>query len=142
MSIARSERGSVITEVAASFLLFCTVVFGGIDLARLVWTSVTLQHAVADSVRFGTLLRPLDPTVRAQQMRSRIQAWSPVPLQSNDIDICVLDNTGNCSAVRNAGQANQHVRVEVNFNLRGAFLPFGKRVQVVANARNQPFQGT
>lgn len=85
-------RGSAIAETALAIPLLLLLVFGTVDLGRVLFGHLTLQHAVREAGRFAVTGRVLTGTSgRHPRLDSVIQTavfWSaPFPLTAGDVQI-------------------------------------------------------
>lgn len=69
-SLARPRRGQAIVEFALILPIFLLIVFGTLDLGRIVFLKAVLENAVREGARAGMVTQPFSETV----VRNRVTA--------------------------------------------------------------------
>jgi Flp pilus assembly protein TadG len=142
------RRGLSIVETALAIPIFVLVLFGIVDVGRVLFAHMTLQHAVREAGRFAVTGR-ISPGTGGSHPRldSIIQVVvddsAPFPLTSSDVQV---SSAGGGSG--SAGGPGDRVTIAVSYPVRlltpliGVFFPNGAFVVDVATTfRNEPFPG-
>jgi Flp pilus assembly protein TadG len=69
-SLARPRRGQALIEFALILPIFLMIVFGTLDIGRIVFLKAELENAVREGARVGLVSQPFSQTA----VRDRIQA--------------------------------------------------------------------
>jgi Flp pilus assembly protein TadG len=112
----RCQRGAAAVELAVVFALFCTALFGAMEMGRLLWT----WNAAVEATRLGARMAAVcdidDPDIKAR-MRQRLPALS----NSN----IVIDYLNPPNAVNSCTSANcKAVQVRLTGFVHQTIIPF------------------
>ncbi len=144
----RRRRGLSIVETALAIPIFLLLVFGIVDIGRVLFAHMTLQHAVREGGRFAVTGRSSPGTGGSHpRLDSIIQVVvddsAPFRLTTSDV---LISSVGGGSG--SAGGPGDRVTIAVIYPVRlltpliGAFFRNGAFVVDVATTfRNEPFPG-
>ena len=140
------RRGLSIVETAIALPLFALLLFGIVDVGRVLFAHMTLQHAVREGGRFAVTGRVIPGTSGAHpRVDSIIQVvlMDSLPIPLTPADVLISSASGGSGS---AGGPGDVVRIAVTYPidlltpLIGVFFPDGRFVVDVATTfRNEPF---
>jgi hypothetical protein len=149
VSVARTRRrGLSIVETALAIPIFLLLIFGIVDIGRVLFAHMTLQHAVREAGRFAVTGRTSPGTGGSHpRLDSIIQVVVddsvPFPLTTSDVHV---SSVGGGSG--SPGGPGDRVTIAVSYPVHlltpliGAFFRDGAFVVDVATTfRNEPFPG-
>lgn len=145
----RGARGLTIVETALAIPIFLFLVFGIIDIGRVLFAHMTFQHAVREAGRFAVTGRTLPGSGGATPRRDSIARMvvnhcNPFPLRPADVVI-----SSQSGGQGSAGGPGDRVTISVTYRVElltpligQCFPPDGAFVVNVATTfRNEPFPG-
>jgi Flp pilus assembly protein TadG len=143
------RRGLSIVETALALPIFLLLIFGIVDIGRVLFAHMTLQHAVREAGRFAVTGRTSPGTGGSHpRLDSIVQIVVddsvPFPLTTSDVHV---SSAGGGSG--SAGGPGDRVTIEVLYRVHlltpliGAFFPPDGTfaVDVSTTFRNEPFPG-
>lgn len=144
-----SQTGATIIEAAIITPVFFLIILGVVDLARLSYTQTTLQYALSQTSRWGSLRQGSGGATREELIMNHIKKSAGefgVKVEDSDIYLCAKDLLQHFTlpleicrweAPDNAGKPEQYVKMMVNAKFTS--LIFGQvTVQAATISRNEP----
>jgi hypothetical protein len=147
--LSRVRRGVSLVETALAIPLLLLLVFGTVDLGRILFGHLTLQHAVREAGRFAVTGRTLagsrgDHPRLDSILKVVVQDALPFELPADDIHVSSLNG-----GAGSAGGPGDVVTIKVDYPIHlltpmiGQFFDRGTFVVHVASTfRNEFFPGT
>jgi hypothetical protein len=154
LSLFRRQTGQAVVEFTLAFLIFFCAFMAIVEFSHLLYSKVTLQHALGTAGRYmvtGKIEKdgsgnniPRDEMIHSVFCANVIATGLPCPDIGPDFEFACLDNGGVCSSP--GGGPNQTVVVTVKL-VKPAMTPFfsqffpagGVPFELSTTWRNEPF---
>lgn len=142
-------RGALLVEAALVLPAFLLLLFATLDLARLYFTQISLQHALREGGRFGVTGRRLPDPLNPLSLQSRVASIQSTVLHAavgvalQPEDVTIVSVKGGAGSAGGPGDTfTLSMSYEFNFvtPLIGGFFEDGAyRFRVSTTFRSEPF---
>ena len=91
----RGQRGATLVEFSLTFLLFLVILFGIMEIARMMWTYSTIAHAARQAARYCMVHGTIN-TADLDELEAVVHR-STTGLQTGNVSVSTLWNPGTAS---------------------------------------------
>jgi Flp pilus assembly protein TadG len=136
----RSTRGQVFVETAIALLVFLFAIFSVLEVGVLIWTYLTLEHAVTEATRFATTQQTIGALNRSDSIKAKMREQAPgITIADGEFSFFNVTNGGT-----DAGGPLDVIRITVAHPYSPLFpMPYvrGSVLTVSSTMRNEPAAG-